>query len=659
MVNVAKNRILVVDDEIDMRNGLQKILSRKGYSVDTAEDGIRAVEKMKQSSFQVVIADLKMPRMDGIGVLRRAKDIDHSIAVIVITGYGTITSAVESMKLGAFDYIAKPFKPDDISLVVERALEKKRLLPEEERRETLLPEVTSTSFDKRTRTNRKPEQIKERRILLEHCEETTAQAVEERIVTPENISLFAEMYPNMELHLWQWIPFGASNADIKMYMKRGGYKALEKVLAGRPESVIAEIKESGLIGRGGAGFPTGLKWEAAFNEAGTEKYFVCNAEEGEPGTFKDKMLLDQNPHKVIEGMIIGAYAIGSSEGFLYIKDKYGDSADLVEKAVGDAQARGFLGKNILGSSFSFTLRVLRMPSAYVCGEETALCRSIEGKRAVPKIKPPFPTISGLFEKPTVINNVETLANVPHIISNGAKWFRSIGVDGSFGTKLFSITGNVKNSGVFEVELGKYTLGDLIYGLANGIESNRKLKAVLPGGPSTCFISGDNLDVVMDYKSMERMGNSLGSGAIIVLDETVSIPELVKHFFDFYQKQSCGDCVPCRVGTKKIEDLFHLLTESMGLAEFRDWHRLGGPSKLTVIETLKRIGTVMKKAAKCGLGQAAPEPLLSSIKLFEQEYCELIAQRQEEYERFVENSSASSNRGSVSDPVRSIMRRIDL
>jgi NADH:ubiquinone oxidoreductase subunit F (NADH-binding)/DNA-binding response OmpR family regulator len=652
MVNGAKYRILVVEDERDMRNGLQKILSRKGYSVDTAEDGLKAVEKMEQKSFQVVIADLKMPRMDGIDVLRKVKDMNKEIEVIIITGYGTVKTAVDSMRLGAFDYISKPFKPDDIILQVQRALKKEGLLPEEdESHEELKLKVS----DERKKTKK----IKERRVLLEHCESTTAKAAEERIVTPENIDHFAEKYPNKKLHLWQWIPFHASNTNIKMYMKRGGYQALEKALAGKPEEVIAEMKESGLIGRGGAGFPTGLKWEAAFNETDTKKYFVCNAEEGEPGTFKDKILLDQNPHKVIEGIIIGAYAISASEGYVYIKDKYGDSADLVEKAIGEAQANGLLGKNILGTSFSFSLRVLRVPSSYICGEETALCRSIEGKRAVPKIKPPFPTVSGLFEKPTVINNVETLANVPHIILNGAKWFRNIGVEGSFGTKLFSITGNVNNAGVVEIELGKYTLGDLIYGFAKGIENNRKFKAALPGGPSTSFITGDNLDVNMDYKSLDRIGSSLGTGAIIVLDDTVSMPELVKHFFDFYQKESCGDCVPCRVGTKKIDELLHWITKPMELAEFKDWRRLGGPEKSSCIERLKRFGTVMKVAAKCGLGQSAPEPLLSSINLFENEYHALITQRQEEYERFVEQTSISSNFKGVSDPVRNIMRKIDL
>ena len=652
MVNVAKNRILIVEDESDMRNGLQKILSRRGYSVDTAEDGLRAVEKMKQTAFQVIIADLKMPRMDGISVLQRAKDIDHAVAVIIITGYGSVKTAVESMRLGAFDYIAKPFKPDDINLVVEKAL-----MSQEANREGSLPEVAPEASDRITGAGRTADQIKERRVLLEHCAMTTAQAAEERIVTPENIAHFKEMYPNEELHLWQWIPFDTSNADIEMYMKRGGYQALEKALTMKPEAVIAEIKDSGLIGRGGAGFPTGLKWEAAFSQTDPEKYILCNAEEGEPGTFKDKMLLDQNPHKVIEGMVIGAYAIGSSEGYMYIKDKYGDSADIIEKAMRDAQTRGLLGKNILKSSFSFTLKVLRMPSAYVCGEETALCRSIEGRRAVPKTKPPFPTVRGLFEKPTVINNVETLANVPHIVLNGAKWFRSIGVDGSFGTKLFSINGNVKNAGVFEVELGKYSLGDLIYGLAKGIENDRKLKAVLPGGPSTRFISSDNLDVVMDYKSLEKAGSSLGAGAIIVMDETVSIPELVKHFFEFYQKESCGDCVPCRVGTKRIADILHLMTEPMRPKEFKDWYRLGRPSETSCIEALKRTGTVMKTAAKCGLGQAAPEPLLSSIELFGNEYHALIAKRREEYEHFIENSSVSSDQKESSNPARSIMRRI--
>ena len=650
MVIATKHRILIVEDEKDMRNGLEKLLTRKGYSVDTAEDGLSAVEKMQQNSFQVVITDLKMPRLDGIGVLQKAKDIDNTVSVIIITGYGTVKTAVESMRLGAFDYIAKPFKPDEISLVIERALK-----TEDDREASLPVEAVSKAADKTTQAGMSVEQVQERRVLLEYCKGTTAQAAEERIITPENIAHFKEMYPDEELRLWQWLPFDTPNTDIEVYMKRGGYQALEKALRNEPGAVIAEMKESGLIGRGGAGFPTGLKWEAASNQADTEKYFVCNAEEGEPGTFKDKMLLDQNPHKVIEGMAIGAYAISAAEGYVYIKEKYGDSADVLEKAIADAQVRGLLGENILGSSFSFTLSVLRMPSAYVCGEETALCRSIEGKRPTPRIKPPFPTVRGLFEKPTVINNVETLANVPHIISNGARWFRSIGVDGSFGTKLFSITGNVKNAGVFEVELGKYSLRDLVYGLAGGIEGDREFKAVLPGGPSTRFVSRDNIDVIMDYKSLEKAGTSLGAGSIIVLDETVSMPELVEQFFEFYQEESCGDCVPCRIGTRKIKDILHFMTVPVRSTNFENWQRLGGP--VSCIETLKRTAKLMKTAAKCGLGQAAPEPLLSSIELFGDEYDALIAQRQQEYARLLEESSAPSQQGGTSDSVRSIMRKI--
>lgn len=480
-------------------------------------------------------------------------------------------------------------------------------------------------------------QVEEKRILLKHCHKVTAKSANERIITPENIAYFTKIYPDRKLHLWQWIPFDARNADIETYLKRGGYQALEKALGGEPEVVIAEIKDSSLIGRGGAGFPTGLKWEAAFKQTEKEKYFVCNAEEGEPGTFKDKVLLDQDPHAVIEGMIIGAYAIGSSEGYIYIRREYSNSAEMFEKVVNEAEVHRFLGENIFGSSFSFKLKVLRAPGAYVCGEETALFRSIEGKRGVPKTKPPYPTAYGLFEKPTVINNVETLANVPHIILNGAKWFRSLGVDGSFGTKLFSISGNVKNPGVFEIELGKYTLADLIYGLAEGIENDMKLKAVLPGGASTCFMAGDNLDVAMDYKSLEKAGSSLGTGAILVFDETVSIPEVVRDLFDFYQKESCGTCVPCRVGTKKIDDILHSITKPIKLEQLKDLHRVGGPREMPYIESLQDTGTAMKKASKCGLGQTAPDPLLSSLELFKNEYHTVIERRQNEYEHFVEEA----------------------
>lgn len=479
-------------------------------------------------------------------------------------------------------------------------------------------------------------EVKERRILLRYCSGVNARAAEERIVTPDNIDYFSKRYPDQKFRLYQWIPFEAPNTNIDTYIKRGGYKALEKALRMKPEKIISEIKESGLIGRGGAAFPTGLKWEFAFKQAEKKKYFVCNADEGEPGTFKDKVLLDQDPHKVIEGMIIGAYAINFSKGYIYIRGEYPDSAKVIKKAVEGARDKNILGDNILGSSFSFDIKIRTGAGAYIVGEETALFRSIEGKRGIPEAKPPFPTVSGLYKKPTVINNVETIANIPYIILDGVRWFRSLGVEGSFGTKLFSISGNVKNPGVYEVELGKYTLGDLIYELAEGIEENRKLKAVLPGGASTRFLTEDKLDIRMDYRSLKETGSSLGTGAIIVFDEAENIPEIVRDFFDFYEEESCGNCVPCRIGTKRISEMLQWITEPVNLDQLK-YLDTGGPKEMAYLKKLQDIGVVMKDASKCGLGQTAPDPLLSSIELFKNEYRILIEQRQKEYEYFAERT----------------------
>lgn len=480
--------------------------------------------------------------------------------------------------------------------------------------------------------------VEEKRILLENCVPVNLRVAEKRIVTSKNIASFRTKYPKIKIMVGQWLPFEIPDRRIDNYIKNGGYRAVEKVLKMRQEDVITEIKNSELIGRGGAAFPTGLKWELAFKQTEKEKYFICNADEGEPGTFKDKVLLDQDPHKIIEGMIIGAYAVGSSKGYIYVREEYSDSAETIEKAVKEAENKGFLGVNILGSSFSFDVKVIRGMGAYICGEETALFRSIEGKRGIPEVKPPFPTVSGLFRKPTVINNVETLANIPHIILNGARWFKNLGVEGSFGTKLFSISGNVKNPGVYEVELGKCTLADLIYGLAGGIEGNRKLKAVLPGGASTRFLTKNELYVRMDYKSLKEIGTTLGTGAVIVFDETISIPKIVEHFFDFYQEESCGSCVPCRIGTRRISEILHHIIEPVNLRKLRDLCGTDGPEKMSYLENLQDIGTAMKESSKCGLGQAAPDPLLSSIDLFKDEYSTLIKHRQKEYERLVKKAS---------------------
>lgn len=480
-------------------------------------------------------------------------------------------------------------------------------------------------------------QVKERRILLEHCSAVNARAAEERIVTPENIELFRKAYPNREIHLDQWIPFEAPNCSIDGYTKRGGYQALKKALDMKPEEVIAEIKDSALIGRGGAAFPTGLKWESAFKQKEKERYFVCNADEGEPGTFKDKVLLDQDPHKLIEGTIIGAYATSCSKGYIYIRGEYPESAKIIDKAVREAEAKGFLGDNILGSAFSFNIHVLKGAGAYICGEETALFRSIEGQRGIPGIKPPYPTVSGLHKKPTVINNVETLANIPHIILNGAGWFKCLGVQGSFGTKLLSISGSVRNPGVYEVELGKYNLRDLIYGLAGGIEKDKEVKAILPGGGSTRFLTRDDLYVMMDYRSIKEAGSSLGTGAVMVFDVTVSIPEIVQSLFDFYQKESCGNCTPCRVGTKRVKEILYRVVEPIRVERLSELRKAGGPEKMSYLKELQVIGETMKKASKCGLGQAAPDPLLSSTEFFENEYLTFIKHRQREYEYIVQET----------------------
>jgi len=463
--------------------------------------------------------------------------------------------------------------------------------------------------------------VEEKRILMENCVAVNLKTAEKRIFTSKNIAFLKRRYPRLKLRTGEWLPFESPDASIEGYIKKGGYKALEKVLKMKPEEVIKEIEDSQLIGRGGAAFPTGLKWKFVFKQTEKEKYFVCNADEGEPGTFKDKVLLDQSPHKIIEGMIIGAYASGASKGYIYVREEYFDSTRTIEKAIGEARDKGFLGINILDSSFSFDIKVVRGMGSYICGEETALFRSIEGRRGIPEVKPPFPTTSGLYKKPTVINNVETLANIPHIILNGARWFKSLGVEGSFGTKIFSISGNVKNPGVYELELGKFTLADLIYGLAGGIEGNRKLKAVLPGGASTRFLTKDNLDIKMDYKSLKEAGTSLGTGAVIVFDETISIPRIVKHLFDFYEEESCGSCVPCRIGTKRISEILKDIIEP-ATVKVGNLYGTDG-ANMNYLTKLKDIGMAMKESSKCGLGQSAPDPLLSSIDFFSNEYLALI------------------------------------
>jgi NADH-quinone oxidoreductase subunit F len=420
---------------------------------------------------------------------------------------------------------------------------------------------------------------------------------------------------------------------MKAYRELGGYQALEKSLKLRPEEVIATVQDAGLIGRGGAGFSAGAKWSLARKAAGDQKYFICNAEEGEPGTFKDRVLIERNPHQILEGLIIGAYAIGASKGYIFVDAEFQNTIAIVKRAIAEAEEMGFLGARIRGSPFSFHLNLFLSMGAYICGEETALMNSIEGKRPVPRIKPPYPTDCGLFEKPTVVNNVETLANIPPILFNGSEWYCRLGVEGSHGTKLFSVSGNVNRPGVYEIELGRVTLGDFINALAGGIAGQKRVKAILPGGASTSFLTEEHLDVLLDYQSIREAGSSLGTGGMLVFDEDQSIPMIVKHIFDFYRHESCGFCVPCRLGTNMVHKILGILTEPIARSQVGNFGDDHCPEGRCYLDQLEEIGRTMKVLSRCGLGQSACDPLLSALAHFEQEFLSLLENRQREYEPF--------------------------
>jgi len=393
--------------------------------------------------------------------------------------------------------------------------------------------------------------------------------------------------------------------NIDDYIVRGGYEALKKVLLKmKPENVIDEIRASGLRGRGGAGFPTGLKWFLARAEISDTKYIICNADEGDPGAFMDRAIIEGNPHCVIEGMIIGAYAIGAKNGYIYIRAEYPLAVDRLKIALKQAKEKGFLGNNILSSGFNFDIKIKLGAGAFVCGEETALIASIEGKRGTPRPKPPFPVQKGLWGKPTVINNVETLANIPYIIKNGASWFAKYGTQKSKGTKVFALTGKVRNTGLIEVPMG-ISLREIIYDIGGGIEGGKKLKAVQTGGPSGGCIPADMIDISVDYESLAKVGSIVGSGGMVVIDETDCIVNIAKYFLEFTQAESCGKCVPCRVGTKRLLEIMTRITEGKG--------------KPTDLELLEELSQDIKAGSLCGLGQTAPNPVLSTIKYFRQEY----------------------------------------
>jgi len=400
--------------------------------------------------------------------------------------------------------------------------------------------------------------------------------------------------------------------SIDDYIALRGYEALAKVLTDMSsKDVIEEVKNSGLRGRGGAGFPTGMKWEFTAREKSDTKYVICNADEGDPGAFMDRSAIEGDPHTIIEGMAIGGYAIGAKKGFIYIRAEYPLAVSRLEKAMADARREGFLGKNILGSNFSFDIEIRLGAGAFVCGEETALIHSVEGKRGIPTPKPPYPAVSGAFKEPTLINNVETWANIPVVILDGAKWFSSIGTEDSKGTKVFALAGNVRNSGLIEVPMGT-TIREILYDVGGGIPNNRKFKAVQTGGPSGGCLPTQFLDLPIDYANLAKAGSIMGSGGMIVVDENTCMVNMARFFLEFTQDESCGKCTPCREGIKRMHEILTRITEGRG--------------KMEDIEMLEKMGSIIKSTALCGLGQSAPNPVLSTLRYFRDEYIEHIVNK---------------------------------
>ena len=393
--------------------------------------------------------------------------------------------------------------------------------------------------------------------------------------------------------------------SINAYIEDGGYTALKKVLSSMtPEDVIDEIKVSGLAGRGGAGFPTWFKWNAARKSEGSEKYLICNADEGDPGAFMDRAVIESDPHALIEGMLIGAYAIGAAHAFVYVRAEYPLAIIRLQKAIDEATAMGLLGDNILGTDFSCRLKIKAGAGAFVCGEETALIESLEGKRGMPRLKPPFPAEKGYENKPSNINNVETFANVSWIIENGGEAFCAMGTENSKGTKVFALTGKIKRGGLVEIPMG-LTLREVIYDIGGGIRDDRKFKAVQLGGPSGGCIPEALLDTVIDYKALSATGAIMGSGGMVVMDEGTCMVNMARFFLDFTTKESCGKCVHCRIGTKRMFEILTRITEGNG--------------KAGDIELLEELCEGIRSGALCGLGQTAPNPVLTTIKYFRNEY----------------------------------------
>lgn len=452
-------------------------------------------------------------------------------------------------------------KPEDVKEIVEEHLIKgrivKRLLYKETVEEKGIKSLNKTNFYQ-----------KQKRVALKNC----------GVIDPENID---------------------------EYIACDGYQALGKVLTEmEPDAVIDLIKKSGLRGRGGAGFPTALKWSFAKKSVNDKKYVCCNADEGDPGAFMDRSVLEGDPHAVLEAMAIAAYCIGSDQGYIYVRAEYPIAVKRLEIAIKQAREYGLLGKNIMNTGFNFDLDIRLGAGAFVCGEETALMTSIEGKRGEPRPRPPFPAVKGLFGKPTILNNVETYANIPQIILNGADWFSSMGTEKSKGTKVFALGGKITNTGLVEIPMGT-TLREVIYDIGGGIPNGKKFKAAQTGGPSGGCIPAEHIDIKIDYDNLKEIGSMMGSGGLIVMDEDNCMVDIAKYFLEFTVEESCGKCTPCRIGNKRMLEILNKITSGNGTMEDLD--------------KLEELAYYIQENSLCGLGQTAPNPVLSTLKYFREEY----------------------------------------
>lgn len=409
--------------------------------------------------------------------------------------------------------------------------------------------------------------------------------------------------------------------SIEEYLAHGGYTALASVLKQRtPREVCDEIEKSGLRGRGGGGFSTGKKWKIALETNASQKYFICNADEGDPGAFMDRAVIEGDPHRLVEGLAIASYAIGATKAYVYIRAEYPLAIRNLEKAIDDANEWGFIGKNILDSGFDLEIMIKKGAGAFVCGEETALIHSIEGKRGMPRPRPPFPAIKGLHQNPTIINNVETLANLPAIVIKGSSWFSGIGTKGSKGTKVFALSGKIKNTGLVEVPMG-ISVRDVIFDIGGGPFQGKKFKAVQMGGPSGGCIPESELDIPIDYESIKTVGAMMGSGGMVVMDNDNCMVDVAKFFMDFIQRESCGKCIPCREGTKRVLEILEMITRGR-----QNESGVDALERIRGVFQIEELCSVIQKTSLCGLGQSAPSPVLSTLRWFKDEYIEHIYDR---------------------------------